>query len=127
MSNDIERARQALENKLSSKGYEHPQTTNSNSNVYKKFNADSRKSKYASFNKNVTTYGSFDQSNEDARLTVGRECPVCKDVPVYKCDCDYEHFSCLDKHSWWVDDKNIIHNGKPTGNIKHRMQSMFKS
>jgi hypothetical protein len=40
------------------------------------------------------------------------KCPICDEIPLYDCDCDYRDMICKNKHCWYIK-KGMIMIGDP--------------
>lgn len=109
MSDDIERARSELANKLV--GYEHPDNAKPQTNhVYKTINVKDEKAQYETSSKKENPYGSFDQNHDDDIVQKTRTCPACQGQALFACDCaEYGDMMCSNNHTWWVDKKGHVH------------------
>jgi hypothetical protein len=111
MCDDIERARNQLESKLSSMGYVHPEEAKPKTNhVYKTINVKDEKAQYESSAKKANPYGSFSHDYDGSTVQKTRTCPACQEQALFACDCtEYGDMMCSNDHTWWVDKKGVVH------------------
>lgn len=115
MSDDIERARNQLDGKLSSMGYVHPEVAKPKTNhVYATINVKDDNAQYTSSSKKANPYGTFNAEYDESTVHKNMTCPECQGKALYACDCvEYGDMMCSNNHTWWVDKKGIVHMEDP--------------
>ena len=89
-------------------GYIHPENFNNNSGkIYKTFTEGKKPKKNEKFKNTILSPNYLIVKNNSSK------CPICNEIFVKICNCNFNDKKCKNNHTWYTDRKGNIKIGNP--------------
>lgn len=109
MTDNVDKARNALDQKLADMGYEHPDSPGNRDNIYMSYSKDGDDPYVSHDVDQYATYTSHDlHDTENTNI-----CPTCEEKAMYACDCEHKDMMCKNNHIWFVRTNGQVVKGDP--------------